>query len=172
LQGKQFGVFNFIWLIRNRNVPFLCLQDPPLFQGNLLRAPDFQCYVSNIFGFKKRVATYVNLSLARDFNYLYFSPTTDVLYLGLSRNDRRPVLREFEKYFLINTYKRQVDYNNTVKAINIFTADPYSFLVVRDCNVHTLYTNSTRNMSTWSAKKGNNTLGLQDGEVLQYCNNQ
>jgi len=55
-------------LIRNRNVSFLCLQDPPLFQGSPLRAPGFQCYVVNIFGFKKRVATYVNLSLAKDFN--------------------------------------------------------------------------------------------------------
>jgi len=68
-------------IIRNRNVSFVCLQDPPL--SSPLRVLDFQCYVSNIFGFKKRVATYVNLSLAKDFNYLGFSPTIDILHLVL-----------------------------------------------------------------------------------------
>ena len=133
-------------LIRNRNISFVCLQDPPLFQGSPLRAPGFQCFVSNIFGFKKRVAIYVNLSLAKDFNYLCFSPTADVLRLILSRNDGRPVLGGFNSFSLINTYNRQVDGVNTVKAADLFTDDSHPSLVVGDLNVHTLYTDLTRNM--------------------------
>jgi len=132
-------------LIRNRNVSFVCLQDPPLFQGSPLRAPGFQCYVSNIFGFKKRVATYVNLSLAKDFNYLCFSPTVDVLRLVLSRNDRRPVLGGFDSFALNNTYNRQMDGVNIVKATDLFTDDSHPSLVVGDLNLYTLDTELTRN---------------------------
>ena len=75
-----------------------------MFPGSPLRAPGFQCYFSNVFGFKKRVATYVNLLLTKDFNYLCFSPTVDVLQLVLSRNDGRPELGGFDSFSLINTY--------------------------------------------------------------------
>ena len=141
-------------LIRNRNVSFVCLQDPPLFQGSPLRAPGFQCYVSNIFGCKKRVATYVNLLLAKDFNYLCFSPTIDVLRLVLSRNDGRPVLGGFDSFSLINTYNRQVDGVNTDKAADLFTDDFHPSLVVGDINVHTLNTAPARNMSSAECQKG------------------
>ena len=144
-------LFSLIW---NRNVSFGCLQDPPLFQGSPLRVPGFQCYVSNIFGCKKRVATYVNLSLARDLNYLCFSPTIDVLQLVLSRNDGRPVLGGSESFALINTYNRQVDGVNTVKAADLFTEDFDPSQVVGDLNVHTLYTDPTRNMSSAERQKG------------------
>jgi len=141
-------------LIRNRNVSFVCLQDPPLFQGSPLRAPGFQCYVSNIFDFKKSVATYVNLSFAKDFNYLCFSPTVDVLQLGLSRNNGIPVLGGFDSFFLINTYNKQVDGVNTVKAAHLFTDDFHPSLVVGDLNLHMLYTDPTRNMSSAEHRKG------------------
>jgi len=73
-RGSNLVFLTLFSLIRNRNVSFVCLQDPSLFQGSPLRAPGFQCYVSNIFGFKKRVATYVNLSLTKDFNlFMFFS---------------------------------------------------------------------------------------------------
>jgi len=78
-RGRNLVFLTLFWLIRNRNVSFMYSQDPPLFQGSPLRGPGFQCYVSNIFSFKKRVDTYVNLSFAKDFNYLCFSPTVDVL---------------------------------------------------------------------------------------------
>ena len=141
-------------LIRNRNVPFVCVQDPPLFQGSPLRAPGFQCYLSNVFGFKKRVATYVNLSLAKDFNYLYFTPTVDVRRLVLSRNDGRLVLGGFDSFSLINTYNRQVDGVNTVKAAPLFTDDFHPSLVVGELNVQTLYTDPTRNMLSAERQKG------------------
>jgi len=153
-RGSNLVFLTLFLLIRNRNVSFVCLQDPPLFQGSPLRAPGFQCYVSNIFGFKKRVATYVNLSLVKDFNYLCFSPAVDILRLVLSRNDGRPVLGGFDSFSLINTYNRQVDGVNTVKATDLFTDNPHPFLVVGDLNVHTLYTDPTRNMSSAERRKG------------------
>jgi len=113
-RGRNLVFFILFSLIRNWNVSFVSLQGPPLFQGSLLRALGFQFYVSNIFGFKKRIATYVNLSLAKDFDYLSFSPTVDVLRLVLSRNDGRPVLRRFDSFSLINTYNRPVDGVSTV----------------------------------------------------------
>jgi len=153
-RGSNLVFLTLFSLIRSRNVSFVCLQDPPLFQGSPLRAPGFQCYVSNIFGFKKRVATYVNLSLAKDFNYLCFSPTVDVLRLVLSRNDGRPVLGGFDSFSLINTYNRQVDGVNTVKAADLFTDNFHPSLVVGDLNVHTLYTDPTRDMSSTERRKG------------------
>ena len=92
------------------------------------------------------MARYVNLSLAKYFNYLYFSPSFDVLRLVLSRNDRRPVLERYESFSLINTYNRQVDSVNTVKAADLFTNDSHPSLVVEDLDIHTLYTDPTRNM--------------------------
>jgi len=147
----------------------LCLQDPPLFQGSPLRTPGFQCYVSNIFGFKKRVATYVNLSLAKDFNYLCFSPTVDVLRLVLSRNDGRPIVGGFDSFSLINTYNRQVDGVNTGKAADLFTDDFHPSLVVGDLNVHTLYTDPTRDMSSTECRKGEQyfrVAGLQGFDII------
>jgi len=154
-------------LIRNRNVSFVCLQDPPLFHGSPLRVPVFQCYVLNIFGFKKRVATYVNLSLAKDFNYLCFSPTVDVLRLVLSRNDGRPVLGGFDSFSLINN--RQVDGVNTVKAADLFTDDFHPSLVVGDLNVHTLYTDPTRDMSSaeyWKGEQYYRVVGLRGFAII------
>jgi len=139
-RGRNLVFLTIFSLIRNRNVFFMCLQDPPLFQGSPFRALGFQCYVSNIFGYKKRVATYVNLSLARDFNYLCFSPTIDVLRLVLSRNDGRPVLGGFDSFSLINTYNSQVDGVNTVKAADLLTNDSHHSLVVGDLNVHVRHT--------------------------------
>jgi len=153
-RGSNLVFLTLFSLIRNRNVSFMCLQDPPLFQGSPLRTPGFKYYVSNIFGFKKRMATYVNLSLAKDFNYLCFSPTVDVLRLVLSRNDRRPVLGGFDSFSLINTYNRQVDRVNTVKATDLFTQDFHPSQVVGNLNVHTLYTDPTRNMSSAERWKG------------------
>ena len=153
-------------LIRNRNVSFVCLQDSPLFQGGPLREPGFQCYFSNILGFKKRVATYVNLSLAKDFNYLCFSPTVDVLRLVLSRNGRRPVLGGFNSFSLINTYNRQVDGVNTVKAANLFTDDFHPSLVV-GTSTYTCFTQILLGICrALNAGRENNTLEWQGYEAL------
>ena len=100
------------------------------------------------------MATYVNLSLAKDFNCLCFSPTIDVLRLVLSRNNGRPVLGGFDSFTLINTYNRQVEGVNTVQAANMFTEDFHPSLVVGDLNVHTLYTDPTRNMWSAEGRKG------------------
>ena len=98
--------------------------------------------------------SYVNLSLAKDFNYLCFSPTVDMLWLVLSRNDGKPVLGRFDSISLINIYNRQVDEVNTVEAANLFTNDFHPSLMVRDLNVHMLYTDPTRNMSSAERRKG------------------
>ena len=140
-----------------------------MFQGSPVRAPGFQYYVSNVLGFKKRVATYVNLSLAKDFKYLCFSPTVDVLRLVLSRNDGRPVLGGFDSFSLINTYNRKVDGVNTVKAADLFTDDLHPALVVRDLNMHTLYMDATRNMSNTEGRKGEQyfrVAGLQSFAII------
>ena len=116
-------------------------------------APGFQFYVSNIFRLNKRVTTYVNLSLANDFNHLCFSPAIDLLRLVLSRNDGRPVLAGFNSFSLINTYNRQVDDVNTVKATYVFTDDFHPSLMVRDLNVHMPYTDPGRNMLSAERQK-------------------
>jgi len=77
-----------------------------------------------------------------------------VLRLVSSRNDERPVLGGFDSFSLINTYNRQVDGINTVKAADLFTDDFHPSLVVGDLNIHTLYTDPTRNMSSTKRRKG------------------
>ena len=77
-----------------------------------------------------------------------------MLRLVLSRNDGRPVLEGFDSFSLINTYNRQVDGVNTVKAADLFTDDFHPSLVVGDLNVHTLYTDPTRDMSSTERRKG------------------
>ena len=89
-------LFSLIW---NRNVSFLCLQDPLLFQDEPFRPPGYQCFVSSISGFKKRVAIYVNCFLIEAFSYLYFSPAVDVLHLLVSRSDGGKILERY-KFFL------------------------------------------------------------------------
>ena len=49
-QGSNLVFLTLFSLIRNRNVSFVCLQDPPLFQGDPLRAPGYQCFSSNVIG--------------------------------------------------------------------------------------------------------------------------
>ena len=108
-------------LIKNRNISFLCLQDPPLFQGDPLRAPGFQVHYSKIVGKKTRVAIYVNLALSKDFTYLCFTPAVDVFHLLLSRADGTNVVGCFDTFSLINTYNRQIDGMNTVSPTDLFT---------------------------------------------------
>jgi len=141
-------------LIRNRNVSFVCLQDPLLFQGDPLRAPGYQCFSSHVSGQKKRVATYVNCFLTACFNYLCVSPIADVLHLLMSRNDGGKVVGENERLSLINTYNRQVDGNNTVSPTNLFTDNTNPSLIVGDLSVHTMYTDPERDMSTAERRKG------------------
>jgi len=141
-------------LIRNRNVSFVCLQDPPLFQGDPLRAPGYQCFSSNVIGQKKRVATYVNYFLTECFNYLCVSPVADVLHLLMSRNDGGKVVGGPERFSMINTYNIQVDGNNTVSPANLFTDYTNSSLIMGNLNVHTMYTDPERDMSTAERRKG------------------
>ena len=128
-------------LIKNRNISFVCLQDPPLFQGDPLRAPGFQVHYSKIVGKKTRVAIYVNLALSKDFTYLCFTPAVDasVFHLLLSRRDGTNVVGGFDKFSLINTYNRQIDGTNTVSPSDLFTTYRHPALIVRDLNVHNLY---------------------------------
>jgi len=65
----------------------------------------------------------------------------------------------FESFSLINTYNKQVDSNNTVKAITLFTDDTHLSWVIGDLNVYTLYTDPTRNM-----------LSSEHQKEEQYCN--
>jgi len=141
-------------LIRNTNVSFVCLQDPPLFQGDPLRALGYQCFSSNIISQKKRVATYVTCFLTESFNYLCVSPAANVLHLLMSRNDGGKVVGGHERFSLINTYNRQVDGNNTVLPADWFPNNRNSSLIVGDLNVHTMYMDQERDMSTTKRRKG------------------
>ena len=108
-------------LIKNRNISFVCLQDPPLFQGSPLRAPGYQVHYSGVMGRKTRIATYVPLALSRDFTYLCFTPAVDVFHMLISRIDGAKIIEGFEKLSLINTYNRQIDGENTVAPSDLFT---------------------------------------------------
>ena len=141
-------------LIKNRNISFVCLQDPPLFQGTPLKAPGFQVHYTNVVGRKTRVATYVNLALSRDFTYLCFTPAIDVFHLLLSRTDGANIVGRFEKFSLINTYNGQVDGLNTVAPTDLFTSYQHPALVVGDLNIHNLYSDPERDISGSDRRRG------------------
>jgi len=113
-RGSNLVFLTLFSLIRTRNISFVCLQDPPLYQEELLRAPCYLGFSSNVIGQKKRVATYVNCFFTECFNYLCVSPVADVLHLLISRNNGGKVIGGYERFSLITTYNRQVDGNNTV----------------------------------------------------------
>ena len=141
-------------LIKNRNISFVCLQDLPLFHGDPLRAPGFQAHYAKTVGKKTRVAIYVNLALSKDFTYLCFTPAVDVFHLLLSRADGTNVVGGFDKFSLINTYNRQIDRMNTVSPTDLFTTYRHPALIVGDLNVHNLYSDPERDISSSDRRRG------------------
>ena len=142
-------------LIKNRNISFVCLQDPSLFQDNPLRAPGFQVhYYSKVVGKKTRMAIYVNLMLSKDFTYLCFTPAAYVFYLLLSRTNRVNVVGVFDKFSFINTYNRQIGEVNTVSLSELFTIYRHPVLIVEELNVHNLYSDPERDISSSDRRRG------------------
>ena len=86
-------------------------------------------------------------------NYLYVSPAADVVHLLMSRNDRGKMVGGHQRFSLINTYNRQVDGNNTVSSANLFRDNTNPSLIIGDLNVHTMYTDPERDMSTPERRK-------------------
>jgi len=87
----------------------------------------------------------------------------------MSRNDGGKVVGGHERFSLINTYNRQVDGNNTVSRVDLFTNNTNPSLMVGDLNVHTMYTDPERDMSTTQRRKGEHNFrvaGLHGYAIL------
>jgi len=63
------------------DISFVCVQDPPLFNGQPLRAPSYECISLNAN--KVRVCTYVSLKLLLDISFVVVSTNQDILYLRI-----------------------------------------------------------------------------------------
>ena len=66
-------------MVRNFKVSFVCVQDPPLYNGEPLRAPGYEClFLKSV---KVRVCTYVSLRILADILFVVVLREDDVLYL-------------------------------------------------------------------------------------------
>jgi len=67
--------------VKGFDVSFICVQDPPLFNGQALRAPGYECISLNTD--KVLVCTYVSLRVLLDISFVVVPRDQDILYLRI-----------------------------------------------------------------------------------------
>jgi len=139
------------------DVSFICVQDPPLFNGQPLRAPGYECISLNAD--KVRVCTYVSLKVLLDISFVVVPRDQDILYLRIFAKEGS-LLGNHRSLGIINTYNRPAEGGHTVTAESLFTETNEPTLVVGDLNVHTAYTDPMRNLEPGERRRGEHYMRL------------
>src|ERR1700710_47351 len=110
-RGSNDVFLTLFHIVKGFNVSFVCVQDPPLYAGNPLRAPGYECIFQS--SPKVRVATYISLRILVSVSFVIAPASEDVLYLRIFGKKERLVGRSIS-FGLINVYNRQVEGSNSV----------------------------------------------------------
>jgi hypothetical protein len=141
-------------MLKTHNISFICLQDPPLFAGKPLRAPGFECIAPNTEGDKIRVVTYINSNLVSFISYISLDPDPNILKLKIKRRDGHDIVERFEEFFLINAYNRVVNGFHILSPVRLFPYYEAPSILVGDLNIHNLYTDPERDISSQERRTG------------------
>ena len=136
---------------------FICVQDPPLFNGQPLRAPGYECISLNAD--KVRVCTYVSLKVLLDISFVVVPRDQDILYLRIFAKEGS-LLGNHRSLGIINTYNRRAEGGHTVTTESLFTETNEPTLVVGDLNVYTAYTDPIRNLEPGERRRGEHYMRL------------
>jgi len=139
------------------DVSSICVQDPPLFDGQPFRAPDYECISFNAD--KVRVWTYVSLRVLVDISFGVVPRDHNILYLRISAKEGS-LLGNDRSLRIINAYNRPAEGGHTVTGKGLFTETHEPTLVVGDLNVHTAYTDPMRNLKPGERRKGAHYIRL------------
>ena len=144
-------------ILKGFDVSFICVQDPPLFNGQPLRAPSYECISLNAD--KVRVCTYVSLRVSVDISFDVVPRDQDILSLRISAKEGS-LLGNYRSLRIINPYNRPAEGGHTITGEGLFTETNETTLVVGDLNVHTAYTDPMRNLKPGARRTGEHYLRL------------
>jgi hypothetical protein len=153
-RGSNLVFISLFQMLRTHNISFICLQDPPLFAGKPLRAPGFECIAPNTEGDKIRVVTYINSNLISFISYISLDPDPNILKLKIKRRDGQDIVERFEEFFLINAYNRVVNGFHILSPTRLFPYYEAPSILVGDLNIHNLYTDPERDISSQERRCG------------------
>jgi len=139
------------------DISFVCVQDPPLFNGQPLRAPGYECISLNAN--KVPVCTYVSLKVLLDICFVVVPSNQDILYLRIFAKEGC-LLGNHRSLGIINTYNRPAQGGDRVTTETLFTETNEPTLVVGDLNVHSAYTDPMRNLELGERKRGEHYMRL------------
>ena len=139
------------------DISFVCVQDPPLYNGQPLRAPGYECI--SLTTTKVRMCTYVSLRVLLDISFVVVPRDQDILYLRIFAKEGF-LLGNNRSLGIINTYNRQAEGDHTVTAEDLFVETNELTLVVGDLNIHTAYTDPLRSLEPGERRRGEHYMRL------------
>jgi len=131
------------------------VQDPPLYNGQPLRAPGYKC-ISFITS-KLRVCTYITFRVLLDISFVVVPKEQEIQYKRIFAK-KAFLLRNNRFYGIIDTYVQQAEGGHTVTAKDLFIERNKPTLVVRDLNIHTHYTNPVRSREPRDRRSGDHYI--------------
>jgi len=78
-RGSNDVFISLFHIVKNFDISFVCVQDPPLCNGDPLRAPGYECVFQKVG--KIRVCTYVSLRVLLEISFVLVPTVDDVLYI-------------------------------------------------------------------------------------------
>ena len=156
-RGSNDVFLSLFHIVRNFKVSFVCVQDPPLYNGEPLRAPGYEClFLKSV---KVRVCTYVSLRILADISFVVVPREDDVLYLRVFAKEGK-LVGQSRSFALLNAYNREVDGGHLVKPDLLFISTNEPTLVVGDLNIHTSFTDPLRNLSSGERRRGEHYMRM------------
>ena len=150
-RGSNDVFITLFHIVKNFDISFVCVQDPPLYNGEPLRAPGYECVFQKTR--KVRACTYVSLRVLLEVSFVIFPCVEDVLFLRVFAKEGR-LLGQSRSIGIANVYNRQGADGHSAPAESIFPETPEPTLVVGDLNIHTSLTDPMRVLSSSERRTG------------------
>jgi len=150
-KGSNNAFIILFHIVKKFDIFFVCVQDPPLYKGDPLRAPGYECIFQKTE--KVQVSTYISLRVLWKISFVIFPCIEDVLYWRIFTKEGK-LVGESKSAGIVNAYKRRTEEGNSVQAESLFRETNKPTIIVGDLNVHTSLTDPMRVLSSSERKNG------------------
>jgi len=150
-RGSNDAFITLFHIVKNFDISFVCVQDPPRYNGDPLRAPRYECIFQKTE--KVRVCTYICLRVLLEISFVIFACIENVLYLRIFTKEEK-LVGQSKSAGIVNAYNRRTKEGNSVQAESLFRETNKPTIIVSDLNVHTSLTDPMRVLSSLERRNG------------------
>jgi len=150
-RGSNDAFITLFHVVKNHDISFVCVQDPPLYKGDPLKAQGYECIFQKTE--KVRVCTYISLRVVREISCVILPCIDDVLYLRIFAKEGKRV-GQSRSVSVVNAYNRRTEEGNSILAESLFRQTNDPTIIVGDLNVHRSLTDPMRILSSSERRTG------------------